>query len=130
MTSKATYRRTEQTTEFVKGRRYEYNLQNRLAEVWDFGEDESPNTIDDILLVEYQYNPSGVRAEKIDYEASPVQLTTYHIDPSNHTGYAQVIEETTYDDDGQGGWTPFGRIQYTIGYHWGSSYYCHNINND
>ena len=41
--------------------------------------------------------------------------TDYLIDPVNHTGYAQVLEETSREADGQGGWTPISRIQYTIG---------------
>ncbi len=53
--------------------------------------------------------------EKVDYEASPARLTTYLIDAYNHTGYAQVLEETMYEDDGQGDWTSISRIHYTIG---------------
>ena len=34
--SKVTHKRIdEHTTEFVEGRRYEYNLQNRMTELWD-----------------------------------------------------------------------------------------------
>ena len=112
--SKITYKRIGQDTEFVEGRRYDYDLQNRLAKLWDMGSDET-DPADDEPLAEYYYNTAGIRTEKIDYEASPAQLTTYLIDPVNHTGYAQVLEETTYEDDGQSGWTPVSRIQYTIG---------------
>jgi RHS repeat-associated protein len=116
LTSQVTVRRTgPETTEFVEGRRYEYNLQNRLARLWDAGDDELLNTADDVLLAEYRYNPQGMRIEKINCQTSPVERTTYLIDPANPTGYAQVLEETTYEDDGQGGWALAFRIHYCIG---------------
>jgi hypothetical protein len=66
-------------------------------------------------VLEYGYNPQGIRIEKITNETTPAEWTTYLIDPANPTGYAQVLEETTYTDDGQGGWTPASRIHYCVG---------------
>jgi RHS repeat-associated protein len=89
---------------------YEYNLQGRLAYVYDVKDNP-----DGVLLYEYLYNPDGIRIAKYDYSASTATRTYYLVDSYNHTGYAQVIEENTSDDDGQGGWIPTTRIQYTIG---------------
>ena len=83
---------------------YTYNLQNRLTTVtttpYSGGVAQSPT------VTEYRYNPQGIRVGKIVDDAI---YTDYLIDPYNHTGYAQVLEETT--DDG----TTLMRIQYTIG---------------
>jgi len=99
----------------VESTRYEYNLQNRLARVYDDGNFTPSNSADDTLVTEYFYNDAGVRVRKIDYSTS--ETTIYLIDPSNHTGYAQVFEETVFSgididpavDD------PLSRVQYTIG---------------
>ena len=75
---------------------YIYNLQGRL---------ESVTTVDagGASAVEYKYNSSGLRIAKI---VDGIE-TEYLIDSSNHTGYAQVLEEWS------GGSTP--DITYTIG---------------
>ena len=75
---------------------YTYNLQGRL---------ESVTTVDagGASTVEYKYNSSGLRIAKI---VDGIE-TIYLIDSSNHTGYAQVLEEWS------GGSTP--DITYTIG---------------
>jgi RHS repeat-associated protein len=78
-----------------------YNLRNRLTRV------EKYNTSHVLMeVVEYQYDTAGVRIGKL---VNDTTQTDYLIDPYNHTGYAQVIQETT--DDG----TNLTRIQYTIG---------------
>ena len=114
---------------------YTYNLQGRLETVTTAGAltDYDADSLDDdrpIQVVSYIYDPSGIRtgADSIaynvtDYGQSGVEnwikqsssTTDYLIDPANHTGYAQVLEETAYEDDGQSGWAPVNRIQYTIG---------------
>jgi len=97
--------------------RYEYNLQNRLASVYiDDNTTKTPsNTSDDTLVTEYFYNNSGVRVKKIDYSSS--ETTTYLIDSYNHTGYAQVFEETVFSgtDIDPANDDPSSRMQYTIG---------------
>jgi RHS repeat-associated protein len=57
---------------------YNYNLANRLSSA----------TIDG-LTINYVYDASGMRVRS--YTASNTQL--FLIDPNNHTGYAQVLEE-------------------------------------
>jgi len=57
---------------------YEYNLQNRLESV----------TVDSSTTT-YKYNPDGIRVEKTVGGTT----TKYVVDPYNHTGYAQVLEE-------------------------------------
>jgi len=41
------------------------------------------------------YNPQGIRVAEIEDPDGTPQVTNYLIDPYNHTGYAQVFEETT-----------------------------------
>jgi len=66
-------------------------------------------------ITEYRYDPDGIRVGKhTRTEISGVPqnddvYTDYLIDPFNHTGYAQVIEETV--DDGAAAVT----TTYTIG---------------
>ena len=100
------------TTESVT---YEYNLQNRL---WRVSTTTYTGGVPDttVSVVEYTYNPSGIRTQKDTYDtddggttSTNEVVTDYLIDPYNHTGYAQVLEETS--DDG----TNLTRIQYTIG---------------
>jgi hypothetical protein len=68
--------------------KYDYNFQNRLERVTKAG---GSSTI--AKFTEYKYNPQGIRVQK-DVDGV---VTDYLIDPYNHTGFAQVIEETTYD---------------------------------
>ena len=76
--------------------RYEYNLQNRLAAVFDTN--QTPDNInDDELQVEYTYSDSGIRTSKTEYTSGTPQNTTLYLtDPANHTGYAQTIAELTF----------------------------------
>ena len=80
-------------------------MQNRLARIDKYS---GYQTVSE--SVEYRYNTAGIRIQKTeDPDETPI-LTDYLIDPYNHTGYAQVLQETV--DDGSSDWT---RIQYTIG---------------
>jgi len=96
---------------------YKYDLQNRLVGVYsDNNTTKTPGVFtDDTLVTGYEYNNAGIRVRKIDYASS--ETTIYLIDSANHTGYAQVFEETIYsgtsiDPETD---TPSSRIQYTIG---------------
>ena len=88
---------------------HEYNLQNRLCWVRKAG---GGNIAE---ITEYRYNPQGIRVQKHTWtedDGTPQGddvYTAYLVDMYNHTGYAQVVEETT--DDG----TNLTRVQYTIG---------------
>ena len=102
-TSGATPAKLEEVT-------YEYNLQNRLAKVTT---DDQSGTV---CVAEYTYNDSGIRVSAYSYDMpqgggakSNEVTTTYLIDQYNHTGYAQVLEETI--DDGS---TPILKT-YTVG---------------
>ena len=108
LTSKIT---TEGSTT-VERVEYVYNLQNRLAGVtttpYVDGQAQSPT------LTEYRYNPQGIRVAKVETLGGTTIQTDYLIDPHNHTGYAQVLEETEYDISGSTA-IPTSRIQYTLG---------------
>lgn len=67
-----------------------YNLQGRLETVTTTEYDDVPSIIS-TSVVAYKYNPQGIRVEK-NVDAT---VTTYLVDQYNHTGYAQVLEETT-----------------------------------
>ena len=80
---------------------YTYNSGGRLEKV-EINEDgaggvESTTT--------YQYNDDGIRVLQRVVDGSGDKTTVFHIDPNNHTGYAQVLEE------GEEAGTPDGRLQ-------------------
>ena len=95
LTSKTTAVTGGADTEVVD---YTYNLQNRLSRVVT---DSTPaNTADAVSITEYTYNTSDIRTGKYSYDTDDggttrtnEAVTDYLIDPSNHTGYAQVLEE-------------------------------------
>ena len=91
---------------------YEYNLQGRLSALTK-SRYVDPDTVE--YVTEYVYSPQGARVRKIDYESQ--ETTVYLQDLYNHTGYAQVLEEITFDsvDVDPLTDTPTGRITYTIG---------------
>jgi YD repeat-containing protein len=78
---------TDPETGATKTTTYEYNVQGRLETV----------TIDDgttTTVTSYKYNDDGVRVEQsVSTNGAADVVTTYHIDPQNHTGYAKAIEE-------------------------------------
>jgi RHS repeat-associated protein len=108
LTSKTT---TEGSTT-VETVEYDYNLQNRLARVaiTPYVNDQAQSP----TLTEYRYNPQGIRVAKAEHIGGTTIQTDYLIDPYNHTGYAQVLEETEYDISGSTA-IPINRIQYTLG---------------
>ncbi len=68
----------------------------------DTTNDGNPET-----TISYIYNDDGIRVKKTETinigEFNETQTKTiYHIDPNNHTGYAQVIEEGVDDVGGDG----------------------------
>jgi RHS repeat-associated protein len=93
---------------YIEKATYDYNLQNRLERVTV---DDGDN-VDEIT--EYTYNDDGIRVKSYYYQL--VDGTTkqnedtkiFLIDPYNHTGYAQVLEQWV-----AGGTTP--DTTYTIG---------------
>jgi RHS repeat-associated protein len=108
LTSKTT---TEGTTT-VEQVAYDYNLQNRLAKVTTT---QDPQGTPQTTVVEYRYNPSGIRVEKTETTSAGRTETHYLVDPQNHTGYAQVLEETVEQYDSSDVFLSAHRIQYTIG---------------
>ena len=91
---------------------YSYNLENRLASA-TITRIENSDTLD--ITTSYEYNQSGIRVKA---DSSVVNQTTsalfdnektFLIDPNNHTGFAQVLEE--YNPLSSG--TP--SVSYTIG---------------
>jgi RHS repeat-associated protein len=85
------------TGTITEEREYIYNLQNRLAYIIDT--DGTPEEEDDEILTEYRYNDAGIRVAKVDYTGATPETTLYLIDSANHTGYAQVIAELTYNKE-------------------------------
>ena len=100
---------------------YTYNLQNRLSRVVT---DSTPTVLtDDVDVVDYTYNTTGIRVATHSFSVDPAYLgdpeeqtyatghktVDYLIDPQNHTGYAQVLEEWAVND------TTATLITYTIG---------------
>jgi len=71
---------------------YDYNLQNRL-------EKQTVKDAGDVVQswTEYTYNENGIRVKSVHFDSTDTTTTLYLIDAYNHTGYAQVIEESTYD---------------------------------
>ena len=46
-------------------------------------------------VTEYEYNADGIRVKQtVSVDGGPVKVTEFLNDPSNHTGYSQVIQET------------------------------------
>jgi len=91
---------------------YEYNLQNRLKKATTT---KDPFGTPQTTVIEYQYNPDGIRVEKKE-TTSPGKIKTYYlVDPYNHTGYDQVLEETTGRYDTSDVLLSTERMQYTIG---------------
>ncbi len=95
------------TQQVLEELRYDYTLRGNLQRVVDTNKTwDTP--ADDKTVVAYRYNPDGIRVGKTEYvDGVATTQTSYLIDPYNHTGYAQVLEEWT------GGSTP--AVTYTIG---------------
>jgi len=66
---------------------FAYNRQGRLAQTTVVKDNTTTVNI-------YRYNADGIRVEQTEQVgAGPVVTTRYLVDPQNHTGYAQVLEE-------------------------------------
>ena len=91
---------------------YTYNLKNRLASAL-ISRTENDQDLD--IVTNYLYNQSGIRVKAnstvTNHTTSAIfdNNKTFLIDPNNHTGYAQVLEE--YDNTS--GTTP--TVSYTLG---------------
>ena len=97
---------------------YEYNLQNRLKKVTTLPYDELGNPLTaQQSIVEYIYNTDGIRVQKIDDPDGAAETTIYLVDAYNHTGYAQTLEEMTFNvaDPDPVNDIPAIRKTYTIG---------------
>lgn len=105
MASKTTTQEAERVETVV----YTYNLQNRLASVTTAPYVDNVPQTEEVVI--YRYNPDGIRISK-DVDGV---VTDYLIDPYNHTGYAQVLEEVTVHYNAADVETDRTRIQYTIG---------------
>ena len=94
-----------------------YNLAGRLDKITtDNGTTQH--------VVEYRYNDAGTRVAAYSYDQpsgggtkSYEKTVVYLIDAYNHTGYAQVLEELTFDDADPDPLTdtPDSLTTYTIG---------------
>jgi len=82
---------TDQGT--IRGRStYAYNVQGRMESTRIETYDAAGTLVSDITT-SYKYNDAGNRVEQTVNDGSGPVTTVYHIDPQNHTGYAQVLEE-------------------------------------
>ena len=104
MTSKVTNDGSSDTESVT----YRYNLQNRLSRVITDSDPANSNN-HDVSVVDYSYNTAGIRISKCSFTvaqtyldttdeqtyATDITTTDYLVDPYNHTGYAQVLQETT-----------------------------------
>lgn len=97
---------------------YEFNLQGRMSKViietWSGGSQISEE------IVEYEYDHNGIRVEthhtedtNNDGTLEVDETTTHLVDHDNFTGYAQTIEEVTYDNLAQ---AEKARRIYTLGH--------------
>jgi RHS repeat-associated protein len=78
-----------------------YNLANRLETV-------TTTRGDTVEVVEYTYNDDGIRVKSefirtVSGVTDQTRVTAYLIDPYNHTGYSQTLEEETITTDYIGG---------------------------
>ena len=89
---------------------YVYNLQNRLVQVTTTPYTDGAPGIPEV--VDYAYNPSGIRVQKI---VDDINQTDYLVDPANPTGYAQVLEESACDMSDPQNPVLNEAITYTIG---------------
>jgi RHS repeat-associated protein len=97
---------------------YEYNLQNRLKKVTTLPYDESGNPLTaQQSVVKYIYNTDGVLVQKTKDPDGSAVTTIYLVDSYNHTGYAQTLEEMTFNalDPDPVNDIPASRKTYTIG---------------
>ncbi len=69
---------------------YSYDLQGRLKQIVAAPDGGSTTT------TSYKYNDADIRVSQTEQVGAGSPVTTiYHINPNNHTGHAQVLEEGT-----------------------------------
>ena len=80
----------------VEAVQYDYNLRNKLRKVTT-----DPISGSTVSVVEYTYNDDGIRVKAYSYDRLRVgetksneKTTTFLVDAYNHTGYAQILEES------------------------------------
>ena len=83
----------------------EYNLQGRLSKI-------TITTSTGTVVQEYTYDDNGIKVRQTQTGDGASTDTTYLVDFLNHTGYAQVLEETEHGADGN----IAKIITYTIGH--------------
>ena len=90
----------EPQTNFEEKVTYTYNLANRLAQIVR-QYDDTGDKIEE--FTQYTYNDDGIRVSKHTWseindthQADDVTIV-YLVDPYNHTGYAQTLEELVYN---------------------------------
>jgi RHS repeat-associated protein len=88
LTSQTTFGSNGLTAETVV---YEYNLSGRLKQVTTTPYNTN-GTAGTPIVTQYAYDPSGNRVRKQVGTGTP---TSYLVDPTNPTGYSQVLQETT-----------------------------------
>jgi len=96
---------------------YNYNLQNRLAQIVR-QYDDAGDKIEE--FTEYTYNDNGIRiikhtwSEINDTHQADDLTIVYLVDEYNHTGYTQTLEEKTYNGTDTSG-VPDSLTTYLIG---------------
>ncbi len=91
----------DSTNAIVEAVQYDYNLQNKLERITKEYEEIGNNIYE---VTEYIYNDEGIRVKSVyrkyvnDIEQTGSRETTvFLVDSYNHTGFAQVLEETLYN---------------------------------
>jgi len=105
---------------------YAYDYRNRLQDLtetrWqDVDADPQLDKLETVTA--YVYNSSGIRissetwSEIDDVDQGDHETTLYLIDPTNHTGYAQVLDEAVYNKTAPDPLvdTPVSTTTYTLG---------------
>ena len=76
---------------------YTYDLENRLATA-NVSRKEGTNDVS--VVANYIYNPFGIRVRSDTQSGGSTQHKFFLVDSMNHTGYAQVLEESSSTDTG------------------------------
>ncbi len=119
------YDQTQQTSKTVRvagdvtrSQSFTYDLQGRMASVTTTNLTADGVTEPVVTVTEYEYDRSGNRVKtivRVDADADgtyeSTTTTEYLTDSRNHTGYSQVLQETTTDETGN-----VKMIVYTIGH--------------
>ena len=120
-----TYEKTQQSSKAVsvgtvdtKVQTFDYDLQGRMSFVSTTKYASNGTTIESYTETSYEYDSQGNRvatelgvSNDGDTTIDETTRTEYLTDSRNHTGYSQVLQETTFDENGD----PIKKIVYTIG---------------